>query len=111
MPKAAVNKNYLPLRRKDEIRFAGQFRPVKTIPISQTVYEMTDPQLWLRVLRADEAHLGAAFFRRQIVHASLVTNSEIIAKLARFGTTTSLEATIRSWLRNDNVEIRKATER
>jgi len=71
MPKAAMHEDQFMSWSKNQIRFAWQILPVKTVSIAQVVNEMTHSPFWLGVFRSNQAHLPASQFRRHIVHGQM----------------------------------------
>lgn len=56
VPEAAMHKHDDLLTPEDEIRFAGKYRIVKTIPVSKTMQTSPHRQLWSGVATANAGH-------------------------------------------------------
>jgi hypothetical protein len=71
VPKASMDKYGFPFSPKDNIRSAGKFLGMQSIPIAHREDEFAHDKLWARVLRSDASHDLGPFFGRNIVHTSL----------------------------------------
>jgi hypothetical protein len=68
MPKAPVDENRLLPRYEGEVRMAWQITSMKTVPESKAVDQSADEHLRLRVLGADQTHLGASGASADVIH-------------------------------------------
>lgn len=68
VPETAVDKNYLPPARKNDVRSTGQFFIMQSIAKTHAVQHASNSQLRRRVLRSDAAHQPCSTFLRQSVH-------------------------------------------
>ena len=62
MPKTTMNEDHFTPRAKYNVRLAGQFAPVKPIPVSQSMQQATNLHLGLRVLLWDTGHDPGSLF-------------------------------------------------
>lgn len=68
MPKAAVDKDHLAARAKDEIRLSRQILRMKAIAITQAVDKTSRNHFWARVSASNSAHSFATFGWGERVH-------------------------------------------